>query len=364
MIRKWAPAALCAAAALLAIGPASSHEAGIPVRAVVDRIAPKPPGVTVGTGQSVVPYLTAENGTERELVVLGERREPFLRIAGGAVETNLRSPTTYRASNPLGGPPPPPTADAAGVEWKRIGDGTAWRWFDPRVRPGHGTVQTQRWSIPMRLGESEFRVDGHLERIVSHGHLRTVLDRVQPQPQALEVKVLEGVIPAIFVRNGTGKELSVPGQQGEPFLRIAPDGVHANTRSPTYYLAGSQAVREVPATADAGAEPAWTKISPQPVWAWLEYRARVPRQAGEPFSLGPRRRTVLRWTTPATLGGDPLRLEGHVDWIPAATKTAGRRPLPWPLIAGAGVLLGAGTVGVLAIRRRPGAGAKSPEPAP
>jgi len=174
-------------------------------------------------------------------------------------------------------------------------------------------------------------------------------DGVRPVVPDLEVRVLDGPVPALFVRNASSSTLEVPGLDDEPFLRIGPDGVWANKRSPTWYLAGAQTIFEVPPEADARAEPDYERVSGQPVWTWLEYRARIPDD-DQMYDLGADARTVIRWTTPASLDGRPLEIEGVVRWEPppGRDRTAGG---PSPLLLAA-VLGGLVAVVLLGLRRR------------
>jgi hypothetical protein len=350
-------AAITAAAALLLPAGAVAHEPGIPTVAVLDRVAPSVRGLHVRVVQSVSPAMEVRNATGRDLEVVGPSGEPFLRFNRGLVQRNTLSPAAAASTDPLGLRPRPSGLDAtAPPMWTTVATSDTWRWFDPRLHAPAGS----RWIVPLRAGSRDVLVSGHIERLGEHGHLRTVLDRISPKPPGLELRVLEGRIPALFVRNTTSATLEVPGDRGEPFLRIGPGGVSGNERSPSYYLAGSREIRPVPPEADPAAEPQWVQLSAQPVWAWLEYRARVPGNGREPFVLGPRRRTVLRWTTPAMLGAEPLRVAGHVEWVPARAKAA-RAWWPVPAAIAGGVLLVALGVG---LRRRPGAGSRSPAPAP
>jgi hypothetical protein len=167
-----------------------------------------------------------------------------------------------------------------------------------------------------------------------------------PSIEGLEIRLIEGPIPALFVRNDTTKTLMVSGAAGEPLLRIGPDGVSANLRSPSYYTAAAQTILPVPASADPFAPPRWKKLSNQPIWAWLEHRAVVPASEQERDALGEERSTVLEWQSPLTLGGRDLVLQGHVDWVPPAPVShdpAGSPTIPLWLIA-----VGVGTIGVAA----------------
>lgn len=376
MRSRWAAAASAAAAALLGsvllgAGGARAHEGGVRVRPVLDRLEPAGAPLTLKVEASVAPLVTV-TATGADVAVPGESGEPFLRLSAVGAEINLRSPTSYRSLDPLGGRPLPAIADpGAEPEWKVVASGSAWSWFDPRLRPppstvgGDGVIGT--WVLDLRAGGRDVRAEGHLERIDRHGHFRSSITRVEPAlPRGAGLRLVDGVIPAWFARNDTDRVLEIAGLDGEPFLRIGPSGVEGNTRSPTYYLAGSRTIREVPSDADAKAAPQWTKLSPQPVWAWLEYRARLPEQQ-RGYALGPRERVVLTWTTPATFAGRPVRIAGTVRWVPAGAPTARRDGGPGGLrlVAYAlGGLVAALLAVVLALRRRPDAGSTPPASVP
>lgn len=73
--------------------------------------------------------------TDRAVTVLGYRDEPYLRIEGGAVFENVRSPAVYLNRGDNSGAPVPDSADPRSPpEWRRLGAGTSVRWHDLRTR--------------------------------------------------------------------------------------------------------------------------------------------------------------------------------------------------------------------------------------
>lgn len=63
------------------------------------------------------------------------------------------------------------------------------------------------------------------------------------------------------VTNRSGQELEVPGYDGEPYLRIGPDGVWENRNSPAVYLNTDRyAQTPVPAGVSADADPDWVRV--------------------------------------------------------------------------------------------------------
>ena len=312
-----AVAVLATAFVVLGAAPLSAHEeAAVEALAVIHEVRPATEGIEVRVFQLTAPTIVVTNESEASFVVFGLGGEPFLRIQDGTVETNRFSPTSYRALDPTGERPLPGGIDPqAPPEWVTIARAKTWSWFDPRAAYSPGSPE---WSIPIEIDGSPGAIDGDHEPIEGHGHLDTrLVDR--PRIEGLELRLLDAGVPAVFVRNTTGRVLHIPGRAGEPFLRVGPRGVFGNQRSPDFYAAGGQTVREAPAGADPDAPPRWRELSSQPVWQWLEYRARLPASAHQRAVLGAERKVVLRWETPLRLGTDDLELSGEVVWLPPRT---------------------------------------------
>jgi hypothetical protein len=169
--------------------------------------------------------------------------------------------------------------------------------------------------------------------------------------------LIQGPIPAVFVRNDTDETLRVAGREGEPFLRIGPGGVFANLMSPSYYAGGAQRIAPVPRWADPAAPPRWKRVSSQPVWGWLDQRAALPAEMQQRSVLGSERHTVSDWTIPMDLGERPLPLEGTVEWIPPVTPETepGPQSIDVVRLALVGLVLAAAVAFVITSRRRPAA---------
>ncbi|MDQ3963725.1 MAG: hypothetical protein M3277_07440 [Actinomycetota bacterium] len=326
-----AVAYVAAAFVILGIPPARAHEeAAVQALAVITEITPPVQGLDVRVVQLTAPVLVVTNNGTEPVTILGEAGEPFLRITPRAVETNGLSPTSYRAVDPTGERPLPRGLDpTAAPEWIVLAHEPSWSWFDPRAV--YSPEGTPGWSIPILVGDRRVAIHGSYEPIEGHGHFVTrIVERIEIE--GLVLRLFDGLVPAIFVRNDTDRVLAVPGRSGEPFLRIGPRGVFGNLRSPDFYAAGSQTVRDVPVSADPRAEPRWERLSDQPVWQWLEYRARLPAGAQQRAGLGSERKTVLSWTTPLTLGDDPYELTGEVEWLPPRGLHPEDGPALWLLV--------------------------------
>ena len=162
---------------------------------------------------------------------------------------------------------------------------------------------------------------------VSSTNYLTTLDGLAPATPGITVRVVEKG-SRIEVTNTNDADVVVLGYEDEPYLRIGPDGVFENRRSPATFLnqdrEGSDSGGE---NADPDAEPDWRQISSGQTARWHDHRihwmgADVDR---------PDERLVVEdeWVIPLDYQGERLEITGQLLWIP------GPSPLPWfVLIAG------------------------------
>ncbi len=122
------------------------------------------------------------------------------------------------------------------------------------------------------------------------------------------------------VVNETPVDREVPGYSGEPYLRIGPDGVWRNSRSPATWLnLDRYAANGLPAGTDVEAPPEWQQVSTEPRYLWHDHRTHwmsqgvlPPVVAADPTSP----HTVSEWTVPMTYGGEPVVVAGELTWSP------------------------------------------------
>jgi hypothetical protein len=112
-------------------------------------------------------------------------------------------------------------------------------------------VATALTAVPEAVGHEE--VPG----------IRNVLVSVEPAPpDGVTVDVVISAADQVVVSNTTDELLEVPGADAEPFLRIGPDGVEANFRSPTWHRTlNPDEGGALPPEADAAAEPQFVRVS-------------------------------------------------------------------------------------------------------
>ena len=144
------------------------------------------------------------------------------------------------------------------------------------------------------------------------------------------------------VVNDSGRVLVVEGYEGEPYLRIGPDGVEHNRRSPATYLNDDRLGRRVgarsdvamPPDVDASAPPEWIRIDTEPRAVWHDHRVHwMSPQPPDFVEVGPLARTLMRinlvgiigraggdagvfhdWTVPFSVDGEPAVLAGEMAW--------------------------------------------------
>lgn len=130
-----------------------------------------------------------------------------------------------------------------------------------------------------------------------------------------------------------GVEVEVPGYEGEPYLRVLADGtVEENERSPTTYQNRERYGADVPADADADADPRWVEVAQGGTYAWHDHRIHWMSPDAPPSVQGGSG-LVQEWEVPMTVDGEAVVVFGRLD------KVASASPLPWLavlVVAGAG----------------------------
>lgn len=134
--------------------------------------------------------------------------------------------------------------------------------------------------------------------------------------------------------NSSDQTVTIFGYEGEPYLRIGPEGVEENLASPTRYLNqrrnGDVAL---PPRADAAAEPDWERVSGDPRFVWFDHRVhRMPDDVRPDGAV---------WTVPFAVGETRYELTGALRYAPGP---------PWWLWFGIGLVVTSPVL--LGLRRR------------
>lgn len=135
------------------------------------------------------------------------------------------------------------------------------------------------------------------------------------------------------VTNTSDEELLVYGYDDEPYLRVGPDGVFRNERSPATYLNEDRYAQvSVPAEADAEADPEWVQQSSGQSAAWHDHRTHYMGLGDHPALSDPDQEQVLQPWDPISFrhAGQDHTVEGELRWVPGVSA--------WPWL-GAGLVL-------------------------
>jgi hypothetical protein len=169
----------------VAAAPASAHSvsgvSGTDFQTTLRSVAPPVPGLDVKAVEAGS-RLEVENRTGQELIVLGYKGEPYLRIGPDGVFENRLSPATYLNRSRKGGTPTEAAekAKVGDTDWAKVSSEPVARWHDhrihwmgninpPEVRNSPGTrhvikmsADDTQWAVRMRLGNQDLVAKGDL----------------------------------------------------------------------------------------------------------------------------------------------------------------------------------------------------------
>ncbi|WP_233559027.1 hypothetical protein [Micromonospora radicis] len=147
---------------------------------------------------------------------------------------------------------------------------------------------------------------------------RVEVTAVAPDRPQLRVRVVEAGARLELTNTGADP-VEVMGYSGEPYLRVGPDGVYENTRSPATYLNRTIVGETVlPAEADPAAAPRWRRVDGGPTARWHDQRA-LWREGGPPAQVRAapdREHRVRDWVVPLRDVTGPAEIRGTLDWVP------------------------------------------------
>jgi hypothetical protein len=177
---------------------------------------------------------------------------------------------------------------------------------------------------------------------------RSTITKIEPRMRGLTFSVLYGD-DSIKLDNRSGKTVVIKGYGDEPYLRFAPSGVFVNVNSPASYLNQDRYGRvQVPKSATADAKPKWAKLANLHVWAWHDHRIHYMNPIPPPqIKAQPRKpHHVFDGRVPATENGKKFFIAGSLDYKPPP-----KNDFPYGLVISLAALVGAGMIGLFALRR-------------
>ena len=190
---------------------------------------------------------------------------------------------------------------------------------------------------------------------VAHAHgggstdYRSEIRAVSPAGAGLNVDVLDRD-DRLALRNDSGRTVVVEGYNGEPYVRLKPDGtVEVNLNSPALYLNEDRFAKiDLPARADEDAAPEWKVVDQSGRFEWHDHRIHWMGASRPAAVRDPQRPTkVFDWGVPIRVGDRPGQVTGTLTWV-------GRPDESFPIAAA--VLLAAVALGglllIVVVRRR------------
>jgi hypothetical protein len=305
------------ATALLAAGTrVSAHGGGAELRPALDPLPAALAGMRLELRETLGSQLVLENRTPRTVEVLDASGAPFVRIGPRGVEVDLASATWQRSLGPASGVPRA-LVEGDAPRWTRASAEPSYGWFDPRLAPGgshaHGAAP-RRFAVPLRVDGERVALTGWFRaEPAARESLRARLTSPSEPAPGVRVTLLPGRAPGLLVENASARTLLVFGAEGEPFLRIAPDGVDANLASRTWQLSARSASTPRAEGAASSRAPVWRRVAPGPRFAWVDPRALL-RSTPAPDARGRSPGDAQEWGIPMQLGEEALLVTGLVSW--------------------------------------------------
>ena len=205
---------------------------------------------------------------------------------------------------------------------------------------------------------------GGEERAAAHegSHFfESVVDGITPSRLAagIDVRMIDADA-RLELTNRSGSTVVVRGYAGEPYARIASEGlVEVNVLSPSMAPSNDRLGRTPPSgNEDASAPPRWVRVGDGGRYSWYDRRTHY-RGAGTPAAVSDRERRTSLWDyrVPITVGGEDASITGTLYWVGVSSFPTGL--FVGMLIATAGCLLFGAWV--LTRARRDAAGGGEPE---
>ncbi len=164
---------------------------------------------------------------------------------------------------------------------------------------------------------------------VQPSNYETVIKPITPRLPGVSVSAVD-LGAKLELTNSSKKSVTVLGYEGEPYLRVGPNGVFRNRLSPATYINRTRTARgAVPQYADATAPPKWIRISSGNSVLWHDHRAHwMGIQDPAAVRSDPdTKHTVQSVRIELTRGDQTYLARGTVRWVPGPAIG------PWLLFA-------------------------------
>ncbi len=225
-------------------------------------------GVQVQLTETLAPQLLVANPTSKSLIVLGQDGQPFLRLSPQGAEANTRHPDWLKTYLPGGLPGRRPEVGTTPL-WKSVKSSPTWGWFDARLQPASRKAG-ETWSIPVLLDGKASEIRGSFQATLQSGYWQASWTHLPALPSGVSLMLIPGQPYGLMLSNSSGQAVTVLGRQGEPFIRVSPQGTEAYLASPLWQeTASQQALRHN--TKGTISSP-WLKLNSAQRHTWIEPR--------------------------------------------------------------------------------------------
>jgi len=148
-------------------------------------------------------------------------------------------------------------------------------------------------------------------------YYRSTITAIAPSTPGLVLAVSKAG-ESLTLTNHTGKTVVVIGYAGEEYLRITPTGVDENTASLSSSLNGSLIIQGLPQKQEQPNQlrPKWHHVSDKPTFTWHDHRIHwMAQQRPAVVAADPHHaHKVFDWKIPLTVNGEPVTVNGELDW--------------------------------------------------
>lgn len=258
-------------------------------------------GMQVQLTKTLAAQLLVANPTTKTLVILGQDGQPFLRLGPQGTEANTRHPDWLKTYLPGGLPGRKPDA-GSGEQWKLVKRSPNWGWFDPRLQP-EGHAPGQSWRIPVLVDGRPSEIKGRFQAAQQSGYWQARWKQLPALPTGVSLLLIPGQPYGLMLSNKSSQAVTVLGRQGEPFIRVSPDGTEAYLASPLWQETAAQQALRQPLPGQATSP--WLKISNAQRYTWVEPRTRGGQAQKQP----------LAWQIRLQVGSQTLVADGVSRWV-------------------------------------------------
>ena len=193
------------------------------------------------------------------------------------------------------------------------------------MRAGRSRRAATLVAVVVVLGVTTPPAAAHAITGIASTNYETVLLGPTPSVPGVAIR-LRDLGRRVEVANATKTDVVISGYSNEPYLRVGPDGVYQNSRSPTLYqnqvtTPGVAAV--IPPEASASAPPDWHRVSRAHVVRWRDQRTRHEGAAPPAVQRAPHQTHIVStWSILMTWGTTQIVANGLIRWTPG--------PAAWP----------------------------------